>query len=111
MAKVSAPDAPKYLDAKTKKKWQDAWMKGFESAQRDYPDNEPAQRTAATKEANKLLAVPAPESAEEIDALESHQVIKRERRTIEDVEHAVCVTSDGRKYQFPVKAKKATEAK
>jgi hypothetical protein len=111
MAKVSAPDAPKYLDAKTKRKWQDAWLKAFDAAQRDYPDNEPAQRTAATKEANKLLAVPAPESAEEIDALESHQVIKRERRTIEDVEHAVCVTSDGRKYQFPVKAKKATEAK
>jgi hypothetical protein len=114
MANISvAPDAPKYLDAKTKKKWQDAWLKAVDQAKRDYPDNESGQRTVATKDANKLLSVPAPESADEIDALETHQVIKRERRNIDGVEHAVCVTADGRKYQHPVvvKAKKADPAK
>lgn len=111
MAKITVPDAPKYLDAKTKKKWQDAYLKAFEQAQRDYPENESAQRTAATKEANKLLSVPAPESAEEIEALESHQVILREKRSIDGVDHMVCVTADGQKYRHPVKAKKSAETK
>lgn len=106
-AGLSIPDAPKHLTAKAKKQWEDAFVKGLKQAAIDCPESESAQRTVATKEANKMLAVPAPESADEIDGLDDWQVILRETRVTKDgsqMRH--CVTSDGRKYSHPVKAKK-----
>lgn len=108
---VAVPDAPKHLDDKAKKQWQDSYTRAFAQAKIDYPENESAQRTAATKEANKMLAVPAPESADDIDALKDWQVLIRETRTSADgSQMRVCVTADGRKYSFPVVVKKSKPA-
>ena len=109
---IQVPDAPQHLDAKAGKKWQESYAKAHAQAKIDYPENESAQRAAANKEANKILAVPAPESADDIDDLEDWQVLLRETRTDaktgEKTRH--CVTSDGRKYAHPVKEKKQKPA-
>lgn len=109
---VTVPAAPKHLDDKAKKRWQGSYAKAHAQAQLDYPENKNAQHAAANKEANKMLAVPAPQSAEDIDSLEDWQVLKRETRTAADgSETRHCVTSDGRKYAHPaVKEKKAKAA-
>jgi hypothetical protein len=111
--KVTIPEAPKHLTGKAKKQWQDSYAKAHQQAQIDYPEDASAQRRAATKEANKMLAVPAPNSAKEIDALEEWQVLMRGEREIDGVKHRVCVTTDGRKYTHPIDAKavKAAEGK
>lgn len=110
--KVTIPDAPKHLDDKAKKQWQDRYAKALAQAQIDYPENESAQRSAANKEANKMLAVPAPESADDIDNLEDWQVLVRETRT--DAKTGAqtrhCVTTDGRKYAHPIATKKTKPA-
>jgi hypothetical protein len=100
---VTVPDAPKHLDSKTKKKWQETYAKAHAQAKIDHPDNDSIQRTVANKEANKMLAVPAPQSADDIDALEDWQVLTRETRTAKDgsqTRHVV--TADGRKYAHPI---------
>lgn len=95
--------APAYLPESQKKAWEGKYDKAFEQAKTDHPDNESAQHTAAHKEANKMLAVTAPTSAEDIDKLQDWQVLQRGVRTINGVEHRVCTTIDGRKYAHPVK--------
>ena len=108
MATSEVPAAPKHLDEKAAKQWQDAFAKAHAQAKINHPEDQSAQRRAATQEANKMLAVPAPQSADDIDALEDWQVLVRETRTAKDgSEMRHCVTSDGRKYAHPVKAKKA----
>jgi hypothetical protein len=106
--KVIVPDAPQYLSPKAAKQWQNAYASALQQARIDYPEDASAQRRAATHAANKLLAVPAPTSADEIDALEEHQFLLRETRTAKDgkTEMRHCVTSDGRKYAHPVGKKK-----
>lgn len=107
MAPISIPDAPKHLDKKAKKQWEDKYVAALKQAQIDHPDNESTQRAAATKEANKMLAVPAPETAEDIDKLADWQVLVRETRTNKEgseVRH--CVTTDGRKYAHVIEKKK-----
>jgi hypothetical protein len=99
---ANIPDAPQHLSDKAKKQWQANFQKAQAQARLDYPDNESAKRTVATKEANKMLAVPAPESADDIDALEDWQVIHRSTRTKDGVARRHCVTSDGRKYSFEI---------
>lgn len=98
------PDAPAHLDTKASKQWQSAYAKALDQAKLDYPEDASAQRRAATKAANALLAVTAPTSAKEIDALADWQVLTRDTRTAADGSQTrVCVTADGRKYSFPVK--------
>jgi hypothetical protein len=108
---IQIPDAPKHLPDPAKKQWRESYVKAFDLAKRDNPDNESAQRGAASKAANAMLSVPAPQSADDIQALEKWQVLHRGVRTIEDIEIAFCVTSDGQKYAFPVTAKKSKEPK
>jgi hypothetical protein len=104
---IAVPDAPKHLSDKAKSKWQKSYKDAFAKAQIDYPDNDSAQRTAANKSANAMLAVPAPQSAADIDKLDDWQVIVRETRTQGDgTQVKVCVTADGQKYSFPVPAGK-----
>lgn len=112
MASVAAniPDAPKHMSAKAQKQWQATYVKALEQAEIDYPNDASAQRRAAYKAANVLLAVPAPKSAKDIDALDDWQVLVREERTIDNVPHKICVTTDGRKYAHPVDAKKTPAA-
>ena len=98
MASTNVPEAPKHLSDAAAKQWQDTYAKALAQAKLDIPDNERAQRIAALKRANAMLAVPAPQSAADIDKLEDWQCMKRETR--DGVR--VCVTTDGRKYSFPV---------
>lgn len=101
---VVTPAPPAHLPAAAQQKWTAAYTRALAQAKLDQPENLRAQRTFALKSANAMLAVPAPTSAAEIDALESWQVLLRATRVINDVQVRVCVTSDGRKYKFPVLA-------
>ena len=96
------PAAPSYLPDAQQKQWQAAYAKALKQAQIDTPNNERAQRAAATKAANAMLAVSAPQSAADIDKLADWQVIQRGTRG----DTRFCVTADGRKYSFPIKAAK-----
>jgi broad specificity phosphatase PhoE len=107
---VIVPDAPAHLSDKAAKQWAATYTKALAQAKIDTPDNDSAQRTAALKAANALLAVPAPTSATDIDALDDWQFLLRETRTVKDVETRVCVTTDGRKYSFPVPPAKTAKA-
>jgi hypothetical protein len=98
---ATIPSAPSYLSKKAQKQWTDAYVKALAQAKLDRPENIGAQNNAALKAANALLAVPAPTSAKEIDNLEDWQKILDEVRGT--TRH--CVTSDGRKYSFPVEGK------
>lgn len=96
----SIPEAPKHFPDSVKAQWQKKYSNALAQAKLDSPDNERAQRVAALKAANSMLAVPAPKSAADIDALEEWQVMRGTRRTVDG--NRVCITSDGRKYGFPV---------
>ena len=99
---VSIPSAPEHMSDKAAKQWAAAYAKAFTQAKLDYPGNEAHQRTVALKAANALLTVPAPTSADEIATLQEWQVMLREDRIVKNVLTRVCVTTDGRKYAFPV---------
>jgi hypothetical protein len=71
------PPLRRILPDAIQEKWTAAYKKGFSKPPRDHPENESAQRGIATKEANRLLAVPPPQSAKDIDALEDWQVLTR----------------------------------
>ena len=101
--KITAPPAPSYLPKKQASEWQDRYTKAFSDAQTDFPEDDQTQRIYATKEANKLLRVPAPTSAAEVAKLEEHQVIDRGEKQINGVLHVYVVTADGRKYSHPKK--------
>jgi hypothetical protein len=101
---IAVPDAPKHLSDKASAKWTKAYQDAFTRAQKDYPDNLSEQRSAANKAANAMLAVPAPQSADDIDALDDWQVLLRETRTVKGADIRVCVTADGQKYAFPIPA-------
>jgi membrane-bound lytic murein transglycosylase B len=100
------PSAPACMSSKAQKQWQAAYEKALAQAKLDSPDNPSAQNAAALKAANALLAVPAPTCHADIDKLEDWQKILDETRVIKSVPHRVCVTTDGRKYAFPIPAGK-----
>jgi len=103
---VITPNPPAHMSDKAQKQWTATYIKALAQAKLDSPDNERAQRIAALKAANALLAVPAPTSAADIDKLDDWQVILREDRTAKDgTKMRVCVTADGRKYAFPIATK------
>jgi hypothetical protein len=104
---ATTPAAPKFLPAAVQKKWQDAYEKALKQAAIDHPEDESQQRAIATKEANRLLVVPAPESAKDIDALADWQVLTRGTKNGQKF----VVTADGRKYSFPVQAGKPADDK
>jgi hypothetical protein len=101
-AKPTAPAPSGHLSAAAAKAWTAKYIATLTQAQLDYPGNDRAQRTAALKAANALLAVPAPDSAAAIDKLEEWQVVLRETRVVKGVSTRVCVTADGRKYSFAI---------
>jgi hypothetical protein len=103
---VIVPDAPAHLSDKAAKQWAASYTKALAQAKIDTPDNDSAQRIAALKAANALLAVPAPTSAADIDALEGWQFLMRGTRTTNGVDTRFVVTTDGRKYSFEVPVKK-----
>jgi hypothetical protein len=101
---IQAPAPPSVMSNDAGKQWQATYSKALAQAKLDTPDNEPAQRAAALKAANALLAIPAPANANDIAKLDKWQVLLREDRVVDGVPTRVCVTSDGRKYAFPIPA-------
>lgn len=101
---LSTPVVPEYLSLAAAKQWTAAYAKALDQAKIDQPNNASIQRGIALRAANALLAVPAPKSAADIDKLEPWQVRVRETRTIKGEQLRVCVTTDGRKYSFPIQA-------
>ena len=99
---VVTPAPPSHLSAAAKQQWTALYAKAHAQAKIDYPENASAQRSAALKAANVLLAVPAPADAAGIANLEPHQVLLRSDRMVQGVMTRICVTTDGRKYSFPI---------
>lgn len=102
MADTKIPAPPPHLSAKAAKQWTKLYTEALAQAKLNTPDNERAQRIFALKTANALLAVPAPSSIADVDKLEPWQKLLDEKRLIKGVTTRVCVTSDGRKYAFPI---------
>lgn len=98
-------EAPGHLPVAQRKQWEGRYNEALKQAKVNHPDNEAAQHTAALREANKMLHVPAPQTAEDIDKLADWQVTQRGDKSIDGENHRYCVTIDGRKYSFPAKAK------
>jgi hypothetical protein len=105
MAKAHA--VPKFLPEDQKKKWQGTYDATLKQAKANPSNSDSQAHAAALKEANKLLAVPTPTSAADIEKLEAWQVVKRGPRLIDGKEHLSCITIDGKKFAFPVAAKNA----
>ena len=104
---VVTPNPPAHLSDTAKQQWTQLYVKALAQAPRDSPDNERAQRTFALKAANQMLAVTPPTDAAGIAALEPWQVLMRGDRVVNSVPTRVCVTTDGRKYSFPIVAPKS----
>ncbi len=100
---IEIPAAPRYLPKAQKAAWGKRYEEAYKEAQLSFPGDASSQRITALKEANKLLRVPAPKNAAEIDKLEAHHVIKRGEKEIDGVTHVYAITSDGRKYFHPRK--------
>lgn len=98
------PDAPVHLTSKAARQWQADYATALNKAMIENPGDERAQRVTALKAANSMLSITPPTSAAEIDALDVWQVVKDTRKTIDvdGVQTRVCVTTDGRKYAFPI---------
>jgi|ERR1035437_440925 hypothetical protein len=101
---VVTPAPPAHLSAAAKQEWTQRYIKAHAQARIDHPENPSAQRTVALKSANTLLSVPAPQSAADIEALEPWQVLLSSHRVVNGVRTLFCVTTDGRKYSFPVES-------
>jgi hypothetical protein len=104
MASSTSIPAPTYLPGAAAAQWRGAYEKAFAQAKIDHPNNPSAQRATALKAANARLAVNPPTSATDIDKLEPWQVLVRETRNVKGQQMRICVTTDGRKYSFPVQA-------
>ena len=104
--------APKYLTGDAKKKWEGTYDAALKQAKIDSPNDENTQFATAHKEANKMLSIPAPDSAKAIDEMEEWQIVPGSRlaKVIDGTEHKVCVTIDGRKHAHPVKKQAAPKA-
>jgi hypothetical protein len=107
---VVTPDPPAHLSDTAKQQWTQFYVKALAQAQRDSPDNERAQRTFALKAANQMLSVTPPTDAAGIAALDPWQVLLRSDRVVNGVKVRLCVTTDGRKYSFPIDASEAAPA-
>ncbi len=96
-SEAKTPEAPAILPAELKAKWRSVYAEEFKAAQADHPEDVPAQRQQALREANRLLRVPEIQSAADADRLPKWQVLAD--TTAQGVRKLV--TIDGRKYKFP----------
>jgi len=115
MATDTTPTAPAHLPAALQKKWSNNYADALEQAQIDIPNDPSAQRSAALREANKLLKVKMPEDHKGAAALvkafqekadAGWQILAHGTRQIKGVAHLSIVTADGQKGLFPIPAEK-----
>jgi len=101
---VITPTAPAHLPESAQQQWTGLYTRALAQAKANFPDNDRVQRSAALKAANAMLAVTPPTSAADIEDLEPWQVLHRGTRVVKGVTELMCVTSDGKRYSFPVRA-------
>jgi hypothetical protein len=101
--KIQVPDAPAGLPASVEKKWKQAYEEAFKEAKNDWPDDEPTQKQAALRDANRILKTPELTSySQTMDIEEWHFVL---REPSKDGKTLRVVTRHGKKYTFPIPAK------
>jgi len=106
--KSNVPAAPQFpgMPRDFAARWENAYVRAFKQAEVNHPGDDTEQRAVATREANRLFAVYEPESYEEAMAIESWKVLHRDEFGTE----LRVVTIDGKKYRFPLPARKAEAA-
>jgi hypothetical protein len=111
MAEDMTPTPPANLPTALQKKWSSNYEAALEQAVVDIPDNPSGQRTAALREANKMLRVPRPQTHKEAAALvdafqkkkqEGWQLLAHGERVVKGVKHLSIVTADGQRHLYPV---------
>jgi hypothetical protein len=115
MANEILPNPPAHLPKALQIQWSKNYAAALKQAMTDIPADESGQRTAARREANKLLRVPKPETHKDAAALveafqskseDGWKIIAHGRRKVDGVDHLSIVTADGQKYLYPVPAEK-----
>ena len=74
---IQLPAAPEVLPEKEQAVWKQTWLKEFKQAQIDHAGDETAQRTVATRIANRALNPDDPQSFEDAVALPAWQCVSR----------------------------------
>ncbi|HZU33719.1 MAG TPA: hypothetical protein VFB79_21575 [Candidatus Angelobacter sp.] len=100
--KVQVPAAHAVLPEKLQKKWQKTWLDAYNASSREENLDEAGRQQFATKEANRLLRVPAPKSHEEAMDLEDWQIAHKSEKGGK----LRIVTIDGKKHTFDMPTKK-----
>jgi hypothetical protein len=89
-----------------KNRWRDEYRKAYTQSMQDTSGDEQASRQTATKEANRVFRVSAPESHADAVKLAPWQVAHRSERD----GNLHVVTIDGRKHKFAIPAQPAKPA-
>ncbi len=100
---VQTPAPPEILPAPLQAQWRKTYAEALEQAKADEPDDPARQKMLARREANRLLRTPKLTSYEDAAGLKDWQVISR----VEADGVLKGVTFDGKKFRFPVPAKRA----
>jgi hypothetical protein len=105
--KIEIPLPPANLPASVEKQWSKAYEDAFKEAQNDWPDDVPAQKQQALREANRILKTPEITSYSQAMGIEGWHFVLREAS--KDGKTLRVVTRHGKKYTFdiPAKAQKA----
>jgi hypothetical protein len=96
--KVQVPQAPAILPAAEAKKWKETYASALKQAQADHPDDVPSQLKEALREANRILRVPEPKTAADVEKLAPWQVLKK---SVGEGGVVRVITCDGKKYEVP----------
>lgn len=96
---VEVPAAPEILPDALKEKFAQAYVSAYKKAAQDGSQSDADRKQSAMREANRILEVEEPTSAEEAEKLPKWQVLRRE---VVGGQLKV-VTIDGKKFSFPVK--------
>jgi hypothetical protein len=111
MADDLTPTPPANLPTALQDKWSKKYESALEQAEVDIPNNPNEQRSAARREANKMLRVSKPASHKEAAALvdafqkkkdEGWQILAHGERVIKGMKHLSIVTADGQRHLYPV---------
>jgi hypothetical protein len=93
---VQVPQAPAILPPAEAKKWKETYASALKQAQADHPDDVPSQLKEALREANRILRVPEPKTAADVEKLAPWQVLKK---SVGEGGVIRVITCDGKKYE------------
>ena len=108
---ITIPQPPSGLPKDVEFKWKQAYVLAFKDSQASDPENPGAWSQPATREANKVLRVPEPQSFGDAMNLADWMVMHREQKKTKDGVVLNVVTRHGKKFSFPVPAKFVVEPK